>query len=404
VALTFHVARETVLNKVTRAVRGREERVSLEAAVGRVLAESIAADRDSPALSRSVRDGYAVRAADVPGDLAVIGEVRAGERFQGEVGAGQAVEIMTGAPIPAGADAVVMVEHARRVNGRVEIESAAEPAQFINPQGCEAAANETVLRAGKRIDYADVAMLAAFGRTHVSVFGKPEVAIIATGDEIVEVSATPSAFQIRNSNAYSLAAQVTRAGGLPRILPVARDTVEHTRKIVMRGLTSDLLLLSGGVSAGKYDVVEPVLAELGAEFYFDRVLIQPGQPVVFGQFGTSVVSEKWFRKFFFGLPGNPSSTMVTFEIFARAAIELLGGQDESVLPMPFARLTRDFRHRPGLTRFLPAHLSADGTEVTPVEWHGSGDVPALTRANAYLVADPFRAEYPRGEFIRVLLK
>ena len=403
-ALTFHVARETVLNKVTRAVRGREERVSLEAAVGRVLAESIAADRDSPALSRSVRDGYAVRAADVPGDLAVIGEVRAGERFQGEVGAGQAVEIMTGAPIPAGADAVVMVEHARRVNGRVEIESAAEPAQFINPQGCEAAANETVLRAGKRIDYADVAMLAAFGRTHVSVFGKPEVAIIATGDEIVEVSATPSAFQIRNSNAYSLAAQVTRAGGLPRILPVARDTVEHTRKIVMRGLTSDLLLLSGGVSAGKYDVVEPVLAELGAEFYFDRVLIQPGQPVVFGQFGTSVVSEKWFRKFFFGLPGNPSSTMVTFEIFARAAIELLGGQDESVLPMPFARLTRDFRHRPGLTRFLPAHLSADGTEVTPVEWHGSGDVPALTRANAYLVADPFRAEYPRGEFIRVLLK
>jgi len=214
----------------------------------------------------------------------------------------------------------------------------------------------------------------------------------------VEVSETPAAFQIRNSNAWSLAAQVARAGGIPTILPVARDTLEHTREIVLRGLTSDLLLLSGGVSAGKYDVVEQVLAEIGAEFYFDRVLIQPGQPVVFGQtIGGN-------GKFLFGLPGNPSSTMVTFEIFARAAVELLGGQAESILPMPFARLTRDFRHRPGLTRFLPARLSSDGTEVTPVEWHGSGDVPALTRANAYLVADPFREEYPRGEFIRVLLK
>jgi len=404
VALTFHVARETVLNKVAGA-RTQREKVALEDAAGRVLAESVAADRDSPALSRSVRDGYAVRAADLPGDLAVIGEVRAGDRFAGEVGAGQAVEIMTGAPIPAGADAVVMVEHTSRVDGRVHIEVAAEPAQFINPQGCEAAANDTVLRAHKRLDYSDVAMLAAFGRTHVEVFRKPEVAIIATGDEIVEVSESPSPFQIRNSNAYSLAVQVTRAGGIPRVLPVARDTVEHTRKIVMRGLTSDLLLLSGGVSAGKYDVVEQVLAEVGAEFYFDRVLIQPGQPVVFGQaIGTAATGEKWYGKFFFGLPGNPSSTMVTFEIFARAAVELLGGQDESILPMPFARLTRDFRHRPGLTRFLPAHLSPDGTEVTPVEWHGSGDVPALTRANAYLVADPFRAEYPRGEFIRILLK
>ncbi len=406
VALTFHVARETVLNKVAGAhPQPPAEKIALESVAGRVLAEDIAADRDSPALSRSVRDGYAVRAADLPGELAVIGEVRAGEQFAGEVGAGQAVEIMTGAPIPAGADAVVMVEHTRRVNGRVHIEAAAEPQQFINPQGCEAAANETVLRAGKRIDYADIAMLAAFGREHVNVYRKPEVAIVATGDEIVEVSDTPTAFQIRNSNAYSLAAQVTRAGGVPRILPVARDTVEHTREIVERGLAYDLLLLSGGVSAGKYDVVEQVLADIGAEFYFDRVLIQPGQPVVFGQtIGTAASGKKWYGKFFFGLPGNPSSTMVTFEIFARAALELLAGQTESPLHMPFARLTREFRHRAGLTRFLPAHLSADGTEVTPVEWHGSGDVPALTRANAYLVADPFRAEYPRGEFIRVLLK
>jgi molybdopterin molybdotransferase len=149
------------------------------------------------------------------------------------------------------------------------------------------------------------------------------------------------------------------------------------------------------VSAGKYDVVEQVLAEFGAEFYFDRVLIQPGQPLVFGRAA---------GKFFFGLPGNPSATMVTFEVFARAALELVAGQRETALHMPLARLTGDFHHRPGLTRFLPARLSAGGSEVTPVNWHGSSDIPALTRANAYLVADPDRPIYARGELIRILSK
>ena len=377
-----------------RTIPPVEESALLEVA-GRVLAEDVAADRDSPALARSVRDGYAVRAVDLPGQLEVIGEVRAGERFEGTVGPGQAVEIMTGAPIPPGADAVVMVEHTRREGSRVLIDGAAEPRQFINPRGCEAAAHEIVLHAGKRLDYTDIAMLAAFGRACVKVYRRPRVAIIATGDEIVEVHEVPLEFQIRNSNAYSLAAQVARAGGLPDVLPVARDTVEHTREIIGHGLKADLLLLSGGVSAGKYDVVEEVFAELGAEFYFDRVLIQPGQPLVFGRAA---------EKFFFGLPGNPSSTMVTFEIFARAALELLAGRQETPLPMPLARLTRDFRHRIGLTRFLPARLSDGGAEVTPVEWHGSADIPALTRANAWLVADPDRAEYARGELIPVLSK
>ena len=371
------------------------EQVALLGLAGRVLAEDIAADRDSPALARSVRDGYAVRATDLPGTLEIIGEVRAGERFAGSVGPGQAVEIMTGAPIPSGADAVVMVEHARRDVTQVVIDHAAEPGQFINPKGCEAAAHDVVLRTGTRLDYTGVAILAAFGCSQVNVYHRPRVAIIATGDEIVEVCEQPADFQIRNSNAYSLAAQVTRAGGVPDILPVARDTEEHTREMVGRGLEADLMLLSGGVSAGKYDIVEKVLAEFGAEFYFDRVLIQPGQPLVFGR-----ASEK----FFFGLPGNPSSTMVTFEIFARAALELLAGQSETSLLMPLARLTTDFHHRKGLTRFLPARLSDDGAEVTPVPWHGSADIPALTRASAYLVADPDRAEYARGELIRVLYK
>src|ERR1043165_3737832 len=181
-------------------------------------------------------------------------------------------------------------------------------------------------------------MLATFGRPLAPVFRAPVAGIIATGDEIVEIHETPAEFQIRNSNAYSLAAQVRRAGGDPRMLPVARDTVEHTRAVIAEGLTCDLLLLSGGVSAGKDDVVEKVFAELGAEFYFDRVLIQPGQPLVFG---------KARGKFFFGLPGNPSSTMVTFEVFARSAVELLGGAQEAPLRLLQARLTKDFRQKTG---------------------------------------------------------
>jgi molybdopterin molybdotransferase len=394
--LTFSEARGTVVETVRNARRPPAvEEVPLLEACGRVLAENVAADRDSPAAARSVRDGYAVRASDLPGELEIIGEVRAGQRFAGEVGPRQAVEIMTGAPVPAGADAVVMVEHTVRHDARVRIDRSAEPRQNINPQASEARAHEVVLDAGARLDYTGVAMAAAFGRPRLKVFRRPVVAIVATGDEIVEVHQPPAEFQVRNSNAYSLAAQVARAGGVPRIMPLARDTVEHTREIAGSAFGADLVLFSGGVSAGKYDVVEEVLAGLGAQFLFDRVLIQPGQPLVFG---------RAHEKFFFGLPGNPSSTMVTFEIFARAALALLSGQEEVALHMPYARLTREFRQHIGLTRFLPARLSADGGEVTPIDWHGSGDIPALTRANAFLVSDPDRAEYARGEWIRVLSK
>jgi molybdopterin molybdotransferase len=395
-AFTFEEARRCVLDTVrTARAAPPAESVALEAAAGRVLAESIAADRDYPALARSVRDGYAVRAIDSPGELEVIGEVRAGESFSGEVGARQAVEIMTGAPVPRGADAVVMLEHVRREGARVIAGQSAASGQFINPQACEARAGEILLHPGKRLDFTDIAMLAAAGKQSVPVYAVPRVAIVATGDEIVPVAETPRDFQIRNSNVYSLAAQVARAGGVPEILPVARDERAHTRDLIERGLAADLLLLSGGVSAGKYDIVESVLEDLGAEFFFDRVLIQPGQPLVFG---------KARGKFFFGLPGNPSSTMVTFEIFARAALELLGGQQEVALHMPFARLTEEFHHRVGLTRFLPARLSPDGAAVTPIAWRGSSDVPALTRANVFMVVDADRPSWQAGDWIRVLLK
>ncbi|MEZ5403351.1 MAG: molybdopterin molybdotransferase MoeA [Bryobacteraceae bacterium] len=391
---TFREARSIVLDRVLSGRRLERECVPLEQVHGRVLAGIIAADRDYPPCARSIRDGFAVRAADLPGAVEVIGEVRAGGSFSGTVEAGQCVEIMTGAPLPAGADAVVMVEHARREGYRVFTDREPMPGEFVNPQGAESRKGQPLLGGGTLVDFAQLALLAQTGHTSISVYRKPRVAILSTGDEVIPVTEAPTETQVRNSNAWSLAAQVARAGGLPEILPVAADNPEETRRLILEGLERDLLLLSGGVSAGKYDYVEPVMAELEAEFYFDRVLIQPGQPLVFGRARD---------RFFFGLPGNPASTMVTFELFARGAVELLGGREAPELRMPVMRLTEPFRHKTGLTRFLPARMSEGGTAVTPVKWQGSSDVAALARANAFLVAEAQRESWEAGEMIGVLL-
>ena len=373
----------------------QSEEVALEAAAGRVLAEEAPADRDYPATPRSIRDGFAVHAADFPGRAEIAGEVRAGQSYRGEVWNGQCVEIMTGAPMPRGTDAVVMLEHAERDGSWMRTERTVKPSEFVNPQGSEARQGQVLLSAGHRLGFADIAVLAMIGKTKPRVYKQPRVAILPTGDEVVPVGDTPRSFQVRNSNAYALSVQVRSAGGQPVLLPVAQDEFDHTRWLIEKGLQYDLLLLSGGVSAGKYDLVEQVLAECGAEFFFDRVLIQPGQPLVFGRAS---------GKFLFGLPGNPASTMVTFEIFGRAAVELLSGQKESILHTPLARLTQDFKHQPGLTRFLPARLSADGTQVTPVPWAGSSDVPAVARANVFLIAESEHESWKAGDLIQVLPK
>lgn len=403
-ALTFTDARAVVLRELSaHRCLPATEIVPIAESLGRVLAADAGADRDYPPFDRSMRDGFAVRSEDMPGRVRVIGEARAGVPFEGHAGEGrlgsllrkaEAVEIMTGAPVPAGADAVVMVEHAARLDdGSVQIERTAASGSNIAPAASEAKLDEVILKRGRRIDYTCVAWLATTGHTQIPVYARPKVAILATGDEIVEIGEMPATHQIRNSNTYSLAAQVQRAGGEPVILPIARDDKDATAALIRQGLGAQLLLLSGGVSAGKYDFVEAALADCGAAFHFDRVLIQPGQPVVFG---------RAMDTFFFGLPGNPASTMVTFEVFARAALDLLCGAHEAPLPLTLARLTRPFRHHTGLTRFLPAHVSC--AEVTPVDWRGSGDIPSLCRANAFLVADATKAEYAQGDLIPVLLK
>ncbi|HEV2202328.1 MAG TPA: gephyrin-like molybdotransferase Glp [Bryobacteraceae bacterium] len=400
--LTFEQARACVLREVPAPALNEAgiESVALAEADHRVLAEEIRADRDYPPFPRSARDGFAIRAADVPGELRVIGEVRAGQSFPGSVGQGEALEIMTGAPVPDGADAVVMIEHTTREGSAVKVGRFAKGGDNITPTGEEARAGVVVLQAETPLGYAEIALLAMVGCARVRVFRRPRVAILPTGDEIVEAGEQHlGPAQIRNSNAAALAAQVRRAGGVPEVLPIARDNYESTSALVSRGLDADLLLLSGGVSAGKYDIVERVLADAGAEFFFDSVLIQPGKPVVFGR-----VCRESVTKFVFGLPGNPASTMVTFELFARAAIERMQGVMHPPLRLLRAKLTREFRHKPGLTRFLPARLSADGSTVEPEPWKGSGDVAALARANAFLVAEPDRESWAAGEDIRVLLK
>ena len=233
------------------------------------------------------------------------------------------------------------------------------------------------------------------GRVAVVVYSRPRVAILPTGDELVETAESPSPVQIRNSNATSLAYQVRRAGGIPEVLPIARDKAESLRPLIEQGLKADLLLISGGVSAGKYDLVKTVLAELGAKFFFERVAIQPGQPLTFG---------KAQGKYFFGLPGNPGSTMITFETIARAALEKMQGIANPVLPLLKARLTKPVSQKTGLTRFLPANLSPNGSTVEPAVSGGSGDLPALGRCNAFLVTNPDREAWAAGEDIRVLVK
>lgn len=414
--LPFADARRVVEEKA-RALRPvKQKAVPLLDGCGRVLAEDVAADRDFPPFARATRDGYAVRSADLaalPARLEVVAEVRAGAGLPAgtaPVSARQAVEIMTGAPVPAGADAVVMVEYTSRSGETVEITRAASSGENVVAAGSEARAGDVLLTSGTRLGPAQIAVAAAVGRTELRVHARPRVAVLATGDELVDVSARPGASQIRNSNSYSLAAQVRAAGGEPLLLPVAPDEKTALRRLLEQGLSADLLLISGGVSVGKYDLVEQVLAGFHAQFFFTGALIQPGRPVVFGQAKSTDAAGAAAPRGrettpFFGLPGNPISTLVTFELFVRPVVDALGGAAPSPLIFLKARLRAEVKTKTGLTRFLPARLSGEheATEVELVPWQGSGDLAAASRADCYLVVPPDRDQIPAGEMVAVML-
>jgi len=377
---------------------------------GRVLARSIAAERDQPPFNRSTRDGYAVQSADIAAGrtLRVVGSVRAGDHWSGHpLTQGEAIEIMTGAPLPAGADAVLMVEHAtvaeevlRVAEGRI-----LRSGENVVPRGAEAHTGDSLLPVGRVLGAAELAVAASCGCASLQVFARPNVAIVATGDELVELETTPEPWQIRNSNSYALASLVSAEGGMPQRLAIAHDSLTDLRERIAQGREADLLLLSGGVSMGKYDLVEQVLAESGAEFLFTGALIQPGKPVVFGRLpGLDKSANQW--TYFFGLPGNPVSTQVCFHLFVAPLLKALAGRSDLAPRFVEARLAEDVKGGARVTRFLPAELASawDAVTVRVVGWQGSGDVAANARGNCYAVLPAGVEAFHAGERVRVLLR
>ena len=418
---SFEEARHLVEEHAERLRPRSKELVDLLDSGGRILAENGAAARNCPPCPPAARDGYEVRGADLaqlPASLAVIGEIKAGAAPESIPGLqpGQAAAIMTGAPAPTGADSVVMIEYTSRHGDRVEITKGLDAGDNVVAVGSEAKRGDRLLFQGMRLDYAAISVAASVGRVHLLVYAKPQVAVLATGDEIVDIDLHPGPSQIRNSNTYSLAAQIQAAGGEPILLPIAPDEPKRLRELISDGLDSDLLLLSGGVSMGKYDLAEQVLGEFQAEFFFTGAQIQPGKPVVFGRIagGPDRGAREPLRdnpgaapfKYFFGLPGNPVSTMVTFELFVRPLLEALAGRPPSKLVFLHAKLKSEIKTKTGLRRFLPAILSGEfeGAEVDLAHWHGSGDIAAMALANCYIVIPPDRERIPGGEWVAVVLR
>jgi molybdopterin molybdotransferase len=393
------------------------ERVALGAATGRVLATAIFADRDQPPFARSTRDGFACRAADANSHdfMAVAGTTRAGDAPAGPLPGGAAWEIMTGAPVPSGADAVVMLEHVESSDGRVRLlpPRKVREGENIVAQGAQARGGDELLPAGTAITFAQIALAAECGCAALDAYRRPRVAILATGDELVPVDAEPAPGQIRNSNAPMLAALVAAAGGEPWVLPTAADDARVLDESLAAAAEADMFLISGGVSAGKFDLVEPALARAGARFHFTGVRIQPGKPLVFGELpvrSARTLQNENGTKCFFGLPGNPVSSAVTFLLFAAPVLGALAGSNHSGPRFALARLAAntDKHGKPGLTRFLPASCTFNAStaqlpEVRLVAWQGSGDLAALARSNCLLVIPEETDQIPAGEIVRILL-
>jgi molybdopterin molybdotransferase len=405
--LDFNDALALVMRYAAAIKAPAMEHVQLAASRGRVLAEALAADRDQPPFDRSTRDGFAVRAAELnAGAVAVTGTLRAGEVWiRGTLTAKSAIEIMTGAPVPAGADAVVMLEHVTHADGNIALADGrrVRAGENIVTIGREARHGQLLLPAGQRLGAAEIALAASCGAISLAAYRRPRVAIVATGNELVELEETPLPHQIRNSNSYALAALVEETGGEAHRLPHAADSREALAAAIHETQDCDLLLLSGGVSAGKHDLVEEALAAEGAEFFFTGVRMQPGRPVVFGRLPATKTRH---AQFFFGLPGNPVSTQVTFLVFARTILAALTGAGAQSPRFAAAQLAEAVRVKPGLTRFLPASLAPTLPQPTVriIVSQGSGDLAANTRANCYAVLSAECEYLDAGASIAILLR
>ncbi len=373
------------------------EECSLSDALGRVLAVHVVAEREAPPFDRSTRDGYAVRVGEISGDgveLPVAGMTRAGEP-EAELPEGSAWLVMTGAPVPRGADAVVMQEFVEEHGARVTVQRMPMRGQNIVLRGAEAQTGGIQLNPGVRLGAVEIGLAASSGYAQMKVHKKPLVMILATGDELVEADATPRPEQIRNSNGPMLAALVQAAGGEPVLLGLAKDELEELGKKLKSAIEKtgapdedrpNLLLIAGGVSVGRYDLVEEALKKLGAEFQFTGVAMQPGKPLVFGEIAKAGGAPLKI----FGLPGNPVSVAVTFRVFVEPLLRAMGGEVEYKTESRTAYLVDGWMGKKGLTKFLPGICECKPADdllprVRLVRWHGSGDLTSLARANCLVV-------------------
>jgi molybdopterin molybdotransferase len=379
------------------------ERLSITTALGRVLAEEIHSPRDIPGFDNSAMDGYAVRAADValasetnPVRLEVIETVGAGSMPARTIGPGQTARTMTGAPIAAGADAIVQVERTRSEGTWVEIMASAEAGAFVRPRGEDLRLGELVTSAGKILTPSDLGTIASLNRAMVDVWRRPRVAIVATGDELVDVDRVPTGAQVVNSSAYALAGAIREAGGEPVMLKVARDQPEEVRARLAEALAFDVVLSTGGVSVGQFDHVKVVMDELGLRQLFHGVAQRPGRPLKFGTIGGRPV---------FGLPGNPVSTMVCFYLYVRPALLRMSGATETGLPRVAVRCAEAIKLAANLTEFVRVRLERRGAEVfaSTTGYQGSGVLSSLSRADGLLIGPAAVSLLKAGDQATVLL-
>jgi molybdopterin molybdotransferase len=377
------------------------ESVDISSALGRVIGEDIAARGSNPPWDNSAMDGYALRAtdakgasADKPAKLSVLYDLPAGSVPQGPVGPGQAVRIMTGAPVPVGADAVVMVEKTESAEGFVLIKAEPRVGENIRKAGEDFKAGDVVVKKGTLIRPAEVSMLATVGVPFVMVHKRPRVAIISTGDELCDIIETPAEGKISNSNGYALAALVAASGAVPIQLGIAKDTKESLRQKLTAALSADCIISSGGVSVGDYDFVKDVLKDMGSSMIFWKVAMKPGKPLAFGVIGGKPA---------FGLPGNPISSMVAFEQFVRPTLLKMAGKTALYRQTFSATLTKDIKIKPGRMNFIRAELKAttNGFSATPLDGQGSGMILTMVRANSFVVVPQDSTGFKQGDTVRV---